>query len=147
MNNIEASSDLFNQGYSCAQAICAAFGPRYGIDRDTCLRLSSALGGGVGRQGDTCGAVVGALIILGLDCGAIVVEDPAAKAQAYARASEFISRFNELHKTVTCRELMGVDISTPEGMKRAGELGLSKTICPVLVKDAASILQSMIDKG
>jgi hypothetical protein len=47
---------------------------------------------------------------------------------------------------VLCRELLGVDISNPEGLKRAREEGLTETLCPELVSEAADILLEMMER-
>jgi hypothetical protein len=41
--------------------------------------------------------------------------------------------------------LLDCDISTPEGMKRAREEGRIKKTCPKFVKDAAEILDQLIE--
>jgi C_GCAxxG_C_C family probable redox protein len=144
MKNTDAAVELFAQGYNCAQSVFAAFGPKFGLERSECLIIASALGGGIGRQGDTCGAVAGALMILGLECGNVVAEDPAAKAQAYARGQEFIDAFKERNSTIICRELLGLDMSDPDTFKTASEAGLITTVCTRAVRDAGEILEIML---
>ena len=60
---------LFDQGYTCGQAVLAAFAAKHGLDRDLALRVACAYGGGVARTGATCGAVNGALMVIGLAHG------------------------------------------------------------------------------
>lgn len=61
-------------------------------------------------------------------------------------AEEFIKRFEELHDTILCRELIGHDISNPDELQNARESGVFKTTCPGLVKDAAELISEFLDE-
>ena len=89
---IDVASSRFSEGFSCSQSVLAAFAPEPGLDADAALRVSAAFGGGMGRAGGTCGAVTGALMVLGLRYGPTVA-DKVAKEQTYTQAREFIARF------------------------------------------------------
>jgi hypothetical protein len=54
--HVDAAVAMFEEGYSCAQALLAAYGPDHGLDRDLALRLASPLGGGLSRTDGPCGA-------------------------------------------------------------------------------------------
>ncbi len=141
---VELAGELFGQGYNCAQAVLAAFGPDEGATRVTCLAVATPFGGGLGRMGEVCGAVSGALMVLGLRHGGDTVADPQIKDAAYAAAQEFIARFKQRHQTILCRELLGCDLGTPEGRAEAQARQLSQTLCPGFVRDAAEILEAML---
>jgi C_GCAxxG_C_C family probable redox protein len=68
---------LFDEGYSCAQAVLLAFSPSFGLDESTAKLISSTFGGGMGRLRLTCGAVTGAFMVLGLAYGARFVRESA----------------------------------------------------------------------
>lgn len=133
----------FSEGYSCSQSVLAAFASDLGLDTDAALRVAAAFGGGMGGTGRTCGAVTGALMALGLKYGATRGDDKATKERAYALAREFIERFEARNGDVACAELLGVDISTPQGHNAAREANLFKTTCPALVASAVVILEAM----
>ncbi len=128
----------FDQGFSCSQAVLAAFAPQFGLDRETALRLAGAFGGGLSRAGETCGAVTGALMVIGLRYGQVTVDDQPAKERTYEAGQQFMARFREQHGALKCRELLGYDLGTPEGRAAVKEQQLSKTICARLVYDAAA---------
>ena len=132
----------FSDGFSCSQSVLAAFAPKLGLDVDAALRVSAAFGGGMGRTGGTCGAVTGALMVLGLRYGSSVA-DKVAKEITYAQARDFIARFEARHGATACADLLGVNIGTPEGQAAARETNLFKTVCPELVASAAAILEEM----
>src|SRR5512137_2490461 len=103
MTRIEEAVALFKQGSSCSQAVVAAFAPSLGLDRDTALRLASGFGGGMGRLAETCGAVTGAFMVLGLKYGAATT-DKQAKETIYALVRDFAQRFKAVHGSILCRD-------------------------------------------
>ena len=90
-------------------------------------RIATAFGGGIGRTGAVCGAVVGATMAIGLRHGR--EEASQAHDQAYALAQEFRRRFEEEMGTISCRELTGVDLSTPEGLETFRSSGVPERVC------------------
>jgi len=95
------------------------------------------------RLGETCGAVTGSFLVLGLRHAGDNSEAAAGRADVYARIVDFATRFRRRNRSIVCRELLGCDISTPEGMRRAKERDLFKTTCVKMVEDAAAILEKM----
>jgi C_GCAxxG_C_C family probable redox protein len=87
-----------------------------------------------------CGAVSGALMVIGLAHGASAAEDQARREKTYAVTRELCSRFQERHGSIVCRELLGVDIGTPEGRDTAIRQKLFRTRCPAFVRAAAEIV-------
>jgi C_GCAxxG_C_C family probable redox protein len=134
----------FEEGFSCSQAVFSAYAEQFGLDRETALKISGGFGGGMGRMAQTCGAVTGAFMAIGLKYGAVESDDQEAKDKTYDLVREFADRFKSCHGSVTCQELLGCDISIPEGLKVAREQGIFKTTCPRLVRDAAEILEEIL---
>ena len=141
---IEQAVTNFGQGFNCAQSVCAAYAERFGIDRATALRMSAGFGGGMGRLGGTCGAVSGALMVLGLKYGATSTDNSTAKEETYAQVREFVQQFTSREGSSVCKELLGCDISTPEGYAQAKEQKLFSTRCKELVRAAAEVLEEML---
>jgi C_GCAxxG_C_C family probable redox protein len=146
MDNPERAVALFKEGFSCSQAILAAYGEQFGLNHELALRVAGAFGGGMGRMGETCGAVTGAIMVIGLKFGCTTAGDLKTRENAYAVVREFVHRFKGRNVSVLCRDLLDCNISTPEEMKRAKEEGLIKKNCPKFVKDAAEILDQLIEQ-
>lgn len=144
MNNAEQAQAYFKEGFVCSQAIFATFGEKLGIDRETALKIAEPFGAGMSCMAETCGAVTGAFMVFGLKYGRVKAADDAAKEKARALARKFVSEFKALHGSIVCRELLGVDISTPEGMERVDKEGLCDTLCMGFIRDAAEIVEKMI---
>jgi C_GCAxxG_C_C family probable redox protein len=142
---IQIARDRFSKGFNCSQSVFSAYASQLGIDSESALKLASPFGGGVAHQGNVCGAVTGALMALGLARGSASFEKD-KKDETYRIAEDFIKRFRELHDTVLCHELIGYDISTPEGLQNAREQNVFASACPVYVKDAAELVAEFLDE-
>ena len=143
-SSIECATTRFKEGYACSQAVFSAFAGDFGLSDELALKLSAPFGGGMGRQGEVCGAVTGALMLIGLKSGNITAADRTAKEKTYSLVEEFTTRFRARHKTILCRELLGCELNTPEGFQQAKEQQLFIKVCPLVVQDAAEIVSGML---
>ena len=141
----EDAVERFKKGFNCSQAVVGTYSEQFGLDCDKASKVATGFGGGM-RMGGTCGAVTGAFMVLGLKYGNSTAKDKEAKAETYKIIEEYTSRFKSRNNSVACRELLGCDISTPEGMKEARDKGLFSSTCPRMVQDAAEILEEMLNK-
>ena len=144
MSSVELAVACFSEGFCCSQAVLSTFGPQFGLDRDAALRVSAAFAGGMGRLGDTCGAVTGAFMVIGLKYGTIDPADAQAKEMTYRLVREFVDKFKARNGSVVCRELLGYDISTPEGLEAARDKKRFATLCPKYVRDASEIVELLL---
>jgi C_GCAxxG_C_C family probable redox protein len=144
VSKVELAIATHREGFNCSQAVLSAFAPDLGLDRETALRVSGAFGAGMGRTGQTCGVVSGALMAIGLKYGSINPEDKTTKEQVYALVREFVEQFKARNGTTLCPELLGYDIGTPEGLQAVREKGLVATVCTPAVQDAAEILERLL---
>lgn len=146
MKSSEMAAALFQEGFSCSQSVFTAFAVQYGLDRETALKIGGAFGGGMGRMGDTCGAVTGALMALGLKHAPVRPEDKDIKEQTYALARELAAQFKVRNDGyVMCRDLLGCPIDTPERLQAARDRKLFETLCPKFVRDAAEIAEQLVE--
>ncbi len=120
------------------------YGERSGLDRETALRVAGAMGAGMARTGETCGCVTGALMVIGLRYGKTRKDDDDSRERCYATAQEVMDAFRERNGTLLCRELLGADVGTPEGIARVREKDLFRTVCPRFVRDAAELLDGLL---
>ena len=100
------------QDHGCADRVLAPFLELFGLDNDLLIKAASAITGGMGRRGKTCGVLIGGAMALGLKYGRI---DPAtgmeglveAQRAVYDLVGKFIAEFG----TTSCRELTGHDFT------------------------------------
>lgn len=141
----EKAAETFAQGFNCAQAVLAGFAEGFHLKRRDALRVAGALGGGMAHTGQTCGAVTGGLLVLGLRFGKTEPEDNAARERAVAKGAEFLETFREAHGSCDCRALTGFDFTQPGQSEAARESGVFRTLCPKLVASAAEILEGLLE--
>jgi C_GCAxxG_C_C family probable redox protein len=144
--SVDQAMTLFQQGCNCSQAVCAAHASSLGLARDMALKIAAGFGGGLGRCGEVCGAVTGAIMVVGLKTGSVEATDAAAKEKTYALTQRVIGQFKERHGSILCRELLGCDIGLPEGRQHAREAQLFTTRCPLFVRDAAEIVSALLEE-
>lgn len=145
MNTAECAASYFGEGFNCSQSVLSAYAPQLGLSPETALRIASAFGGGMARMGEVCGAVTGALMVIGLKHGYTKAEDREIKEEAYRLVNEFARLFRERNGSIVCRELIGCDIGTPEGLKYARDNDLFNTHCLKFVRDAVEIVAEILE--
>ncbi len=139
-----AKADFLN-GLACSQAVLAAFADRYGLSREHALRVAAGFEGGIGMQGELCGALVGVYLVLGLEYGGMDPEDLESKKKIAEKVREATERFRERnHNRVDCRDLLDCDISCREGLTKAVQEELFQRRCPRFVGDAVEIAEQLI---
>jgi len=143
MDKAQRAMAVFKDGVNCSQAVLAVFAEEFGLERTAALRLACGFGGGM-RMGGPCGAVSGACMAIGLKYGKSRADDNEARDRTYALVQQLAARFRSLHGTVLCRDLIGCDLSTPQGYEEAKRKGVFLDICPGLVADAVKILEDML---
>ena len=145
MNHPQLAEKLFKDGYNCAQAVLLAFSDVTGLDDDTAAKLASSFGGGLGRMREVCGAVSGAAMVLGLVKGYSNPKDFESKKAHYKLIQDFAERFKEKNGSIICRELLsGVKTAENGEPEKRTDGYYKKRPCPLLVKDAAEIIDEMM---
>ena len=145
VNHTDKAQKYFSNNFNCSQAVFTTFATEMGIDEELALKIATQFGGGA-RKGEMCGAVSGALMVLGLKYGHCHSDNAEEKAKAYQISEDFMNRFIQKNGTVVCRELLGYDLSEPEDMEKIIELNLFKTTCPEMIRCATEIVDEMINE-
>ena len=140
----EQAQTLFDAHYNCAQSVFGPFADLFGLDQETAFRIATPFGGGIGHSGETCGAVSGGIMVIGLARG-ISVYDQAQKQACYDLTHTFLERFKTQFGSLTCPGLLGMDISHPEVLEQARAMNLFHTRCPAFVGGAARMVADLLD--
>lgn len=142
----DRAEDIFRQGFSCSQAVLAAYADQGGLDADRALRLGEGLAAGMCGLGRTCGAVSGAILAIGLLRGRTRADDAAARDDTARRVRRLTAAFKFRHGTLDCRHLLGCRIDTPERRQAARDAGLFEKVCPPLVRSAAELVEKVLEE-
>mgnify|MGYP005756652431 FL=1 len=139
----EEIKNLFMQGIDCSQVVTGAFAEKMGMTEEQARKVSSCFGGGM-MCGETCGAMTGALMVIGMVYGHSREGDQSQKEIMAAKTGEFKKLFGEKYSSCICRELLGHDISKPGEMEKVLEKGLMFDFCPRVVEDTIDILEKIL---
>lgn len=131
--------EFYAAGNNCGQSIAMAFADELGMTVEQACRTTNALGSGVGGQGEMCGALVAASMVMGARQGL-------SKAELYKRIREIGDAFKTTFGGhVRCQELLREDRSRLYRMSSKvdddpwAEL-LSRRPCASCVARAAELL-------
>jgi beta-N-acetylhexosaminidase len=129
---------LHKLGYNCAESVLGAVAEAAGMAQPP-LRLATGFGGGIGRTGDVCGAVTGAVMALGWARG----RDDASDKEGYARLSQVVRQlladFRAAHGHLNCSPLTGYDLSDPAVLPKFAEDVDRRAKCAVFIETAAKL--------
>lgn len=143
INRAEKAKNFFLEGYNCAQAVAMAFADLTDMSEETVAKLTIGFGGGMGRMREVCGAVSGAVFIMGALYG------DKSKQEVYSEIQKVAGKFREENGSIVCRELLGLSISgadSPVPEKRT-EGYYKKRPCAELVYMSAQILDEKIKQS
>jgi C_GCAxxG_C_C family probable redox protein len=138
----------FLKGYDCSQVVLRHFAGEFGISEDEANRIAAGFGGGM-CLGKVCGTYTGALMAIGLKYGHSNPDGLMAQKEIMtAKNMELKERFTEEFGTIECKELIGFDVSTPEGLQAALDSGKLVEYCPVLAEKVIKITEEILkDNG
>lgn len=139
----EMAVEYFSQKLHCSQSVLLAFADECGITKDQAVKLGSCFGSGM-RKGEVCGAVTGALMVLGLLYGQTDALDANGRQVSNKINDMMMNRFKEKCDSFVCNDLLKCDISTAEGIQFAKENNLFTEFCPLMVKAAVEVLEGII---
>lgn len=125
MNQMEKARALREDStthYNCAQAVVMAWSEECGLSDEVARSLSAHFGGGM-RHGSTCGAVTGALMVLGL----MGRDEQAARA--------LMNEFRNKNRYLDCGTLLQEAADNGEDRK---------SHCDRVVYDAMAILEEFL---
>lgn len=138
----EVVAEKFAKGFDCSQVVLEHFAEELGLTPETANKISACFGGGMSK-GETCGAVTGALMVLGMKYGQYDEEHMDQKDVMGAKRVQFYEKFAQKYPSCICRELLGYDLTKPEEMQKILDEGLLMDFCPKLVADVIEILDDM----
>jgi C_GCAxxG_C_C family probable redox protein len=134
----------YGRRFTCSAAVFSAFSEELGLDSDTAKKIACGFGAGISKTGNLCGAVSGAILVIGLKYGKTVADDEAATEKTRALVRQFIREFKEKNGSVNCTDLLGYNLGNPEEFAQACDNGLFVTKCTPFVRNAADILDKIL---
>jgi C_GCAxxG_C_C family probable redox protein len=130
----EKAVKLFDSGFNCAEAVLFALSQEFNQESSLIPRIATGFGAGVGRSGQICGALSGAVMAMGLLKGCDKGEEEREKRNAaYENVQRVIKDFEKEFGSSKCIMLTQCDLQTEEGQKKYRCEELRRNLCPKLV--------------
>lgn len=114
---VKNARNYFERGFNCAEATLLGFTEALEIKTDLIPRIATGFGGGFGRQGELCGVLIAATMIIGIRCGRSSPNDNAARDRAYSLVRVFFREFKNTFGNYTCFGLTGLRLSESRDYK------------------------------
>jgi len=143
METNRATEHMAN-GLVCAESVLLATCEEFDVDVDEKIipRIAYAFAGGIGNTGSVCGAVAGAVMAIGLIKGR--GETMEEMMGVLGLAAEFRKRFEAEMKTISCRELTGLDLTKPESLEDLMGSDVPQTVCFPAVAAAHRLIVDLL---
>lgn len=122
-----------------------AVGKSVGFENGCAPRMASGLGGGIGHEGELCGALTGGVLAIGLHFGSDNPQDKDAKFRTYERSAEYVRRFAMANGAKRCRELTGVNLRSADGREAFRLLKVKEHICHGVLRNAVRQVLPVIE--
>jgi C_GCAxxG_C_C family probable redox protein len=141
---VEEALSLMREYGSCCSGVLAAYAPEVGMEKTLAAGVGRGMAGGIGGLGNVCGAVSGAVMVIGLKMtNEGNIHDMEAGFKTMDTVKEFVARFEEQHSSIKCRELVGYDISSREKSAVAMKENAFAN-CPKFIESAVTILDDIV---
>ena len=141
----EKAIQSFKSGLNCAQSVLTAYSAEFGFDNNLAMCISGGFGGGMGRLQETCGAITGSFMVMGIYNGQKYADHIIRKDVTYSMIQQFGDRFKSIHGTMNCRSLLNCDLKTEEGRQYFKNQHLSESVCEKCVCDSIRILDRLLE--
>lgn len=139
----EKAIKTFQKSYNCAQAIFSAYSKKVGIKEKDALRISAGFGGGIAMNQEICGALSGAIMLIG--CKRFDNKNvKESKKIVYQEVNNFLSAFRKVYGSIKCKDLIGVDFSNEKELKRARKENVFNKICTNYIESICDLLENKL---
>jgi C_GCAxxG_C_C family probable redox protein len=152
VNSLERSAVIkLAETKNCAQAAFFALDQNFDLGGEDVLRALAPFPG-IALRGETCGAMTGAMMALGLVFGTDTADDEVAVLAAYAPARELCQRLENQHGSMRCADLLEgrlgrpIDFTSTEGLEFYRSSG-GPEVCAGIVAAAVRIAADIIERG
>ena len=143
---MKLAETYIGQRFLCSESCLMALAKCQGVDSPLIPRIATGFGAGIGRSGETCGAVTGAVMGLSIKYGRDNVE-PVKDRRPYWYATEMLERFKAEHGELTCPALLGLDIAKPADYDEYSKRNLWASHCTKYILSATGIACDIINEN
>ncbi len=132
--------EYFSEGFNCAQAVVASYTDYSGLSRQDSLRVAAGFGGGIAGMQKTCGAITGAIIVLGSSL--YNPDNPGVSTDIIKQYGQTLTRL--LEKKFGTSSCLGIINKEKEMLSRNNNVQKRGQTCLEVLKDTCTILDEML---
>jgi C_GCAxxG_C_C family probable redox protein len=143
-SKVDKAIESFRSGLNCSQSVLTAYTDDFKVDNGLALSISCGFGAGMGRLQETCGAVTGAYMAIGIYNCQKYTDNKDRKEKTYAMMQRFSDKFKSINGATDCKTLISCDLKTEEGRKLAHDNHLFEKVCEKCISDAVGIVDEVI---
>jgi len=143
---LKLAQSYVDQHFLCSESCLLTLAKVQGVESPLIPRIATGFGAGIGRSGETCGAVTGAVLGLGIKYGRDKV-GPIQDWRPYWYATEFLERFKQEHGELTCPGLLELDIAKSADYEEYSRRNLWVNKCTKYILEATSIAWDILNEG
>jgi C_GCAxxG_C_C family probable redox protein len=143
---VRRASQLFVENrLTCSEACLLSGAEALGVESPLLPNIALGLGGGIGGQGDVCGAVAGSAMALSLAAAQKATDYVGQKKLVMPAAARFYRKFVQQCGSARCADICGLDLTTQDGIARLAA-GVRDEKCAPAVAAAARILAEELSR-
>lgn len=157
LDKIEREATHLEKTYhGCSRCVVIPLCTHLGLGNPEVALASTPLAGGIALMGETCGALLGGLLAVGLATSDPDLENRQAFTDTMASGFRFMRRFQKEFGATTCRELQAARLGTfyslakpeeYEAFTRAGGYDVCSALVGKASRLAAAFLMELQDRG
>ena len=144
-NRTEAAKTIFESGFNCCQAVFTPFAMEHGLTKEAALKIASGFGAGMSYHGETCGAVVGAHMVIGMLNSSENPFDVESKEKTKTLIKAYREKFNTKNGSCICKHLLGANPGVQAELIYLKENNIFNEKCPGYVEDSVKLLEDLLD--
>jgi len=150
LDKIEKAAQSYEGNYhGCSRCVLLALQEHLNLGDGLTFQASTPFAGGIAMRGETCGALLGGLLAVGLATASKEIEDEAALFGTMAAGFRYARRFVKAIGNSICRDIMEArlgcffNIADPKEYEQFKEAG-GYTECPKVVGEASRLAAEFI---
>ena len=141
---LRLAEEYAGKRFLCSESCLMALAKCQGVDSLLIPRIATGFGAGVGRSGELCGAVSGAVIGLSIKYGRDTIEQ--TKRRPYWYSTELLRHFEKEHSELRCPALLGLDLDKPADYEEYNRRNFWLNKCTRYILSATGIAWEILNE-
>jgi len=133
------------EGFLCSESVLLSLSDAFNVISDVIPQIATGFGAGIGRHGEICGALTGAIMGLGLRFGRSHPSQTPEGSSPYAYSQTMMNLFIARFGHIRCKDLLGLDISSKEGLQAYRKQNLWQNKCRDFIQIATGLAYDVFE--